>query len=38
MISEEGLVDLSMGDVLACSGLYQYYKVSEIGRLPYARP
>jgi flavin reductase (DIM6/NTAB) family NADH-FMN oxidoreductase RutF len=38
LLSDEGLIDWGIGDVLACSGLYQYYRVSEIGRLPYAKP
>jgi len=38
LVSDNGLINLADGDVLASSGLYQYYKVSEVGRLPYAQP
>jgi flavin reductase (DIM6/NTAB) family NADH-FMN oxidoreductase RutF len=38
LVSEDGLIDLASGNILACSGLYQYFNVTEVGRLPYARP
>ncbi|MBM3178355.1 MAG: flavin reductase [Bacteroidetes bacterium] len=38
MVSEDGYVGHDLGDTLACAGLDAYYRVSEIGRLSYARP
>ncbi|HMP99038.1 MAG TPA: flavin reductase [Cyclobacteriaceae bacterium] len=38
LIASDGLVDLASTDILACQGLYQYYQVKEIARLPYAKP
>ena len=38
MVSEDGYVGHDLGDTLACAGLDAYYRVTEIGRLNYARP
>ena len=36
LIDENGLINLAKADVLACSGLFQYFNISEIGKMPYA--
>lgn len=38
MVSVDGYVGHDLGDTLACAGLDAYYRVTEIGRLNYARP
>lgn len=38
LVSEDGYVGHDLGDTLACAGLDAYYRVTEIGRLSYARP